>query len=247
MFARNLVAVLFVAALALLAPVKGFGLKTAAMQLPADFAAEAVRLPVEGYGGANRGRFRIAPYSGEFTRIESRLGIFDPLYASNRGTASFSLIGPEIDGTIQADCRFKQNVATIGIVSFDPRKFGFTCELTGQGSYLPGRLTLSQPRPEGFKQRVLARDARRGIAEFGPAAIEVESVHAYAGSRIQSQTPVGYLLRLDSRVIGALELTDINPTVFLASDLTGEARLMTLLTAISVSLLRDPANSTLGD
>jgi len=243
----DLVGKFSLAALALLVPVASFGLESAAMALPADFAAAAVRLPVEGYGGANRGRFRIDSYGGEFTRIESRLGIFDPLYASNRGTASFSLNGPDTEGTVMADCRFKQNVATIGVVTFDPKKFGFTCELTGQGNFLPARLTLSQPRPDGFRQRLLARDTRRGIAEFPSTSIEIESVHAYAGSRLQSPTPVGYLLKLDSRVVGALELTDVNPTVFLANELTEHQRLPTLLAAIAVSLLRDPANSTLGD
>jgi hypothetical protein len=217
------------------------------MKLPSDFVATAERLPVEGYGGANRGTFNVDAYGGEFTRIESRLAVFDPLYASNRGTASFTMRGPGIDGSANADCSFKQNVVTVKAVTFDPKKFAFVCELAGDALPLPGRLTLGEPKPEGFRQRVLAFARRVGVAELGPSTIEIESVHEFSGSRIRSQTPVGYLLRQGELIIGALELTDVNPTIMLARDLTEPHRLSTLMAAVAVSLLRDPANTPLGD
>jgi len=236
-----------IAVMSLSLSISSTGLETAKMKLPAEFAATAVRLPVDGYGGANRGQFSVGEYSGDFTRTESRLAIFDPLHVSNRGTASFAMRGPGIDDAANAECSFKENVVTVGVVTFDPKKFAFVCELTGGSAVLPGRLTLGEPRPKGLMQRVIARADRRGLAEFGSTLIEIESVHEYQGSRLQAAAPVGYLLTSESRLVGALELTDVNPTVFLADDLPEHARHTTLMAAIAVSLLRDPAESTLGD
>ena len=234
-------------ALGLLQPVLALSLETAAMKLPPDLEEAAVRLPVSGYGGANRGTYSVDEYRGEFERVETRLAIFDPLFASHRGGAQFTMNGPGIDGTISADCSFKQNVATAGIVTFDLKKFAFVCDISGAGADLSGRLVLGEPRPKGFKERLLARATRRGVAEVGGRTIEIESVHDYAGSKFQSQAPVGYVLKADSQVLGALELTDVNPTVFVTGSSSAKDRLATLVAAIAVSLLRDPADSTLAD
>jgi hypothetical protein len=238
---------LALAAIALLLPFPSLGLKTAAMKLPSDFAATAERYPVEGYGGANRGRFEVGLYSGEFTRIESRLALFEARYASNRGKSSFKLRGPGIDGFIEAECSFEQNVATIGIVTFDPEKLTYVCDITRSGTGGAGRLTLGEPRPDGLKQRLLARSIRRGWADFESSRIEIDSVHEYADSRLQAQTPVGYLFSIDSHVGGALELTDVDPTILFDRGLSGPDRLAVLVTALAVSLLRDPADSGLGE
>ncbi len=236
-----------IGALSLIFSVPSVGLQTASMKLPPEFAAAALRLPVDGYGGANRGQFTVGGYSGEFTRTESRLAIFDPLHVSNRGTASFVMRGPGIADSAGADCTFRENVVTVGVVTFDPKKLVFVCEFAGSGIAFSGRLTLGEPRPKGLMQRVIARASRRGLAEFGSTQIEIESVHDYQGSRLQAPTPVGYLLTSESRVIGALELTDVNPTVFLAEGLSEHMSRSALMAAIAVSLLRDPAESTLGD
>ncbi|NND43771.1 MAG: hypothetical protein HKN58_00505 [Xanthomonadales bacterium] len=233
--------------LATMTPHPALGLKTAAMKLPPGFAEQAQRLPVSGYGGANRGRFTVAEFRGEFTRIESRLGVFDPLFVSNHGSASYSMQGAEPGGAVGAECRFRQKVVTVGIVTFDPKKFVYDCELTSGGAMLPGRLALGEPKKEGFKQKFLAYATRRGEAEIGNMRIGIESVHEYAGTRLKAPTPVGYLLTLDGETVGALELTDVNPVVYLAGGLAEAERLSVLRAAIAVSLLRDPADSTLGD
>ena len=224
-----------------------FGLKTAAMKVPPELAADAIRLPVSGFGGKNRGEFTIGDFSGEFTRIESRLAIFDPAYASSRGTASFAIAGPGIDGRLRADCSFKENVVTLGVVTFDSKKLAFVCELDSSSGGTVGRVVLGEPRPEGFKQRLLARAARTGAAEIGATRLELASVHEYEGSRFKSQTPTGYVVTSNASVVGALELTDVNPTIFVASSLSDDDRRSTMLAALAVSLLRDPAVSTLGD
>lgn len=47
--------------------------------------------------------------------------------------------------------------------------------------------------------------------------------------------------------MGALELTDSEPTFVLKNDLTPEQRRATLIAALGLSVLRDPANSALVD
>lgn len=222
-------------------------LETARMRLPPEFAAAAERLPAKGYGGANRGRYSVGDFSGDFTRIESRFAVFDPLIATNRGKSSFTLEGPDLGGTFAAECRFKERVVTVGILTFDAKKLAYVCTVTDGAGVGIGSLTLGEPKPSGLKARVLARAERQGVAELGSLRIEIASVHQYERSKISSQTPVGYLLSFDSEVVGAIELTDSDPTFFFHGGLAPEIRRATLIAALGLSVLRDPAESTLGD
>lgn len=229
-----------------LAAPSSMALETARMRLPAELVGVAERLPARGYGGANRGRFELGGFRGEFTRIESRFAVFDPLYALNRGKSSFTVEGPGIDGSINGQCAFKQNVVTVGVVTFDAKKLAYVCEIAGDGRDL-GTLTLGEPKPPSFKARVLARELRRGEAEVDSIRIGIESVHEYERSKLGSQTPVGYVLSAGAEVVGAIELTDTDPTLFLHPDASPATRRAALVTALALSVLRDPANSTLGD
>lgn len=220
--------------------------ETARMKLPPEFAAAAERMPAQGYGGANRGHYSIGEFHGDFVRIGSRFAVFDPAYASNHGKSSFTLAGPDFDQTVEAECRFSERVVTVGVVTFDAKKLAYVCDIHSDDG-LVGNLTVGQPKPEGWRARVLARAERRGIARVGTVQIDIASVHQYEGSKIGSQTPVGYVLSMDSAVVGALELTDVEPTFFLLRDAEPEVRRATLIAAIGLSVLRDPAESTLGD
>jgi hypothetical protein len=222
-------------------------LQIARMKMPAELATGSLRLHASGYGGANRGRFELGGYSGDFTRIESRFAVFDPLYAANSGKSAFTLEGPDVAGTIAAECRFKERVITVGVLTFDAKKLAYVCAITDGDGTSVGSLTLGEPKPDGFKERVLARAARQGVADLGDVRIDIASVHHYEGSRLSSQTPVGYVLTHDSQPVGALELTDSNPTFFLHSETTPVVRRATLIAALGLSVLRDPANSALGD
>lgn len=228
-------------------PSPALGLKTATMKLPAGFAEQAQRLPVSGYGGANNGQFRLGEFHGDFTRVESRLGVFDPLYARNYGGSSYAMQGGTLEAPVGAECRFKQSTVTVGVLTFDPKKFVYDCELSAQGSEPPGRLVLGEAPREGLKQKFMAHARRRGEAMLGDVRLGIESVHEYAGTRLTAPTPTGYLLTLGGAIVGALELTDVNPVVYLAESMAEAERLSVLRAAIAVSLLRDPADSTLGD
>lgn len=47
--------------------------------------------------------------------------------------------------------------------------------------------------------------------------------------------------------IGAIELTDVNPTIVLPTDSTEPERQAVPVAAMALSVLRDPADSMLGD
>jgi len=222
-------------------------LETARMRLPIELAAGAERISAEGYGGANRGRYSIGEHRGDFVRIESRFAVFDPTYAANSGKSGFTLEGPGFDAIVRAECRFKERVVTFGVLTFDAKKLAYHCEIHDSEDNPIGTVTIGEPKPEGMKARLLARDERRGTAAIGTVQIDIVSVHQYERSKLSSQAPVGYLLSTNSEVVGAIELTDSDPTFILRSEVAPEIRRATLIAALSLSVLRDPANSMLDD
>jgi hypothetical protein len=225
----------------------GAALKAATMAVPADFESRVERHVVTGFGGANRGQYSVGEFGGEFTRSESRLAVFDPVFAKNSGTSSFSLGGPGIAGAVSASCTFAEGVATIGVVTFDPKKLAYQCAIARDGNDDFGRLTIGSPRPASFKERMLAQSIRVGAAEVDGLAVGIRSAHEYAGSRLRSATPVGYLFSIDDAVVGGVELTGTDPVILMASDAAPEMRQATLVVALSLAVFRDPADSALGD
>lgn len=221
------------------------GLATAEIEVPPELDASADRLSVSGFGGHNKGSFEFTGYRGEFTRGESRLGIFDPLYVANRGKSSFTLRRTDSGDTISGSCRMEKNAVTIGIVTFDPKKMSYVCDI--RAGTQAATLVLGQPKRKGFKERLLANDLRRGELNLYGHYLTMESVHSYKGTKLGSQSPVGYLLLQGDRVVAALELTDVNPTIIIARDLSGELRESVLTGALALAVLRDPADSALED
>lgn len=223
------------------------GLETARMQLPDELEALATRVSAEGFGGRNKGSYTIGDYRGRFTRSESRLGIFDPLYVSSKGKSSFTFQQRAHTEPLEAECRMAKGAMTIGVVTFDPKKMGYRCDFRRAGTLQPVNFVMGQPKAEGMKQRFLARDLRSGEFIIGSTHLTFESVHHYKGSSLSSQVPVGYLVRSGERVMGAVELTDWNPTLYLADDLDDDTREALLVTALAIAVLRDPADSALED
>ena len=232
---------------ALLASVSAFALPTARIELPAGLAAQAERLPIAGFGGYNKGDFRMTGYHGEFTRGESRLGIMDPLFVRNKGRSSFTLRESGEAELIAADCEFVRKTLTIDVVTFDPKKMAYQCEFRRDGNLLGARLVIGHPKPRGMKERFLAMDARRGESNIFDQHLLIESLHKYENSKFQSSAPIGYVLSRDGQAIAALELTDVNPTIIVATDLSSELRRSAIASALALAVLRDPANSALED
>lgn len=236
-----------VGALYVLLGLSALGMATARIEIPAELDDAADRLPVTGFGGRNRGSFEFAGYEGEFTRGESRLGIFDPLYVTNRGKSSFTLRRTGSAETISGSCRMEKNAVSIGVVTFDSKKLSYVCDISADGQPQGVTFVLGQPKARGFKEKFLAKDRRRGELLLFGHRLTMESVHAYAGTKLGSQSPVGYLLMQDDRVIAALELTDVNPTIIVARDLADDLRQSVLAGALALAVLRDPADSALED
>jgi hypothetical protein len=221
--------------------------RTAAVRLPSELGTDAVQLRFEGFGGRNRGEFVAGDFHGDFVRLESRLAVFDPGFVSNRGKGSFTLAGPGIDAAITADCSFRENVVTIKVVTVETRRFGYVCELTDAAGTMRGTTTLVEPKRSGFRATVVARSDRVGEAMLGGAEVELRSIHEYDGSRLIAQTPAGYLLSIGGRPLAALELTDTDPVLILGT-MPDEVPVATVVAvALSLAVLRDPANSALDD
>ena len=224
-----------------------FGLSTAQMDLPPDFAAQAERNKISGFGGHNKGSFELNQFRGEFARGESRLGILNAAFVSNKGKSSFTLRDASAGEIISAKCAMGKNVVTIGIVTFDPKKMTYQCDFTLSGQLHGSRLTLGQPKAVGAKEKILAKDLRRGEANILDQHLLIESVHRYRGSKLQSPAPVGYLLRQGEQLVAAVELTDVNPTLLISAETPDKLRNSIMATALALAVLRDPANSALED
>lgn len=218
--------------------------QTARMQLPDGLAVQVERQSFGGFGGRNEGRYTLGELTGDFTRIESRWAIADPFYAQNRARSSFTVAGPGFESAVAATCEMQRTAVTVGVVTFDPEKMTYQCDLAGAESRL---LVLGQPKPENFRARLLARAERRGAASFRGVTLEVRSVHRYAGSRLEAPMPVGYLLERDGRAVAAVELTDVDPTLYFPIAESAEVRAATIVTALALAVLRDPATSALDD
>ena len=213
------------------------------MALPDELATRVERLSAEGFGGRNEGHYTLGGLAGEFTRIESRWAVADPLVAQNRGKSSFTLSGAGFAPPVAASCEMRRTSVTLGVITFDPDKMTYHCDLDGASPLL----MLGQPKPENLRARMLARSDRRGEATFGSVTLAVRSVHNYDGSRLQAPMPVGYLLEIGDRAVGALELTGANPAFYLPTEETAEVRSAVIVTALALAVLRDPASSALED
>ena len=221
-------------------------LETARMELPSGFQNSAEPVKINGFGGRNKGNYRISDYRGEFKRGESRLGIMDPLYVSNKGKSGFTFDGTRIE-RLKASCQMKKGTVTIGIVTFDPKKFSYQCSFDSKGELANANLILGQPKDRTFKEKVLAADQRAGEAIVHDTHLTIESVHSYRGSRFRSSAPVGYLLTSGDELVGAVELTDVNPVVYLPRTRNDDQAEAVLVVALALAVLRDPANSAIED
>lgn len=220
------------------------GIPLAEMRLPPALA-EAPRqtLPIEGIGGGNSGRFYVGGWQGSFTRSEERLALFDSL-VTNRAGAGFVIEGPGISWTIEAACRMREEVIAIDVISFTPAPMAYACEFSADGRPFPARFELQEVRT-GLADD-LSRRQRRGEIALGGEVVQIRSVHRIEGSPFEVASPIGYVFEQQGRTVGAVELNG-RPRLILAGSVNeGLSRTLTIA-ALALALLRDPANSALGD
>lgn len=234
---------LTVVALALLAAGCG-GIPAAEMRLPPALAdAPRQTLPVEGIGGGNNGRFYVGGWQGSFTRFEERIAVFDAL-VTNRAGAGFAIEGPGISETIEAACAMRERVIEIDVVSFTPSPMAYACEFSADGRAFPARFELQEVKT-GIADD-LSRRQRRGEIALGGEVVQIRSVHKIEGSPFEMANPIGYVFEQQGRTVGAIELNGKPRLILADSQNEGLSRTLTIA-AMALALLRDPANSPLGD
>lgn len=237
------VAVTSIALLTLL-PAGSIG-RGATIRVPEALSSNATRFEFSGFGGFNKGEYTGAGFRGEFTRSESRLGVFDPLFVSNRGKSSFTLLDDSDTTIIAASCEMRQSTGTLRVVTLDVRKLAYEC--TFEGGDADARMVLGEPKREGFREKLLARDRRSGEATVFGQHFVIESVHEYAGSRLDSQSPLGYVISADGLPVAAVDLLDWNPIVLLPEGESEVQRRAVVAVALTLAVLRDPSVSALED
>lgn len=222
-------------------------LAKAQVELPPEIANDSERLEFTGFGGRNKGTFQVAEFRGSFTRGETRLSMADSKYVSNKGKSSFVLLDSDATEIASASCQFSRNTLNISVVTFDSNKLTYECEFRRDGEMLDTHFFLGQPKAEGLKARALAMERRRGESFVSGMRLEIESLHKYQGSKFQSSAPIGYLLTRDNTAVAVIDLTDMNPTLYIAKNLDTDLRKVAVVSALGLAVLRDPATSALED
>lgn len=211
------------------------------MQLPQPLAEGAMAVPVSGIGGGTRGRFAAGDYRGSFARSEKRLAFFG-IAEKNYGHSTFTIEGPAIGKTIEAECRMREKVLDFGIAEFVTRPMAYRCEFTADGRAFPARFELQESK--SGPGDALSRTARRGEIALGGETVQIRSVHQLSGSPFAMAQPIGYLFEQGGRPVGAVELNGA-PRLFIAPEADhGLARTLTVA-AIALGIFWDPANSAL--
>jgi hypothetical protein len=195
-----------------------------------------------GARGCGRARFRL-----RFPYRPRRQGRDDPLYVASKAKSSFTIETDDGSVVIASECRAVERTATVKFVSIDFDKLTYECSFSGPEASSDTRFVLGEPKREGFRQKLLAQERRTGEAFVLGREFVFESVHEYQGSKLKSQTPLGYLLTSDGVVVAAVDLLDWNPIVHLSDTLAATERRAATIVALALATLRDPANSTLGD
>lgn len=200
-------------------------------------------IPVTGIGGGRSGAFAAGPYSGSFSRSDDRLAFFDDLFERRSGHVDFSLTGPEIDGAIDARCRMRERMVTIGVISFKPQRMAFGCGFTHQGRAISARFEIQEAR-KGLAGAMM-RQERRGEIALDRVILQIRSVHDLQGSPLQMGTPIGYVFEDGGVAIGSVEING-RPVVRIAPGTDEATRRAVIAASMALGLFWDPAASALG-
>lgn len=209
----------------------------AKMRLPVGLEPQTTRVELTGMGGWQSGTFRLGSSTGSFTRRAERLGIFDPLFVKRYGGSSFSVSGPEFAGELSASCGFRQKDVAVGNISVTPQRLSYSCRFRRNGRPAAAEFELGDRN--GFLGSLDGRKARVGHVDFDGLRLDVRSIHLAEGSPIPLAAPLGYVLELDGRSVGAVDLNGTDKTIFVPAD--PKLREAALAAALALSVLWDPA------
>lgn len=211
----------------------------AEIALPASIGADAAVVPIVGINAGRSGRFSIGPYSGSYHRSHDRLALFDRLLVRNSGHVDFQLDSPDQPRRLAATCRFGAASSGIGVIEVDHSPLRFDCRFSGDAAATESRLLIAETR-DGFADALMRR-SRTGDISWGGRRIAIKSVHALAGSPLQTATPMGYSFSIGDRSIGAVSLAN-RRTVHVAASASEADRQAVLAGAVALALLWDPVD-----
>ena len=217
-------------------------IQPAQMRLPATFSStETTRF--SGFSGWNTGTFEAGDYAGTYNRSEGRMALFDT-WISRSGKARFTVAGPEISSTIEADCRMRERALNLGDgIEVTTRPMVFGCDFTTGGRAFPARFELQEVTGGGT---AAYRYERYGEIALGGELVQIRSVHDLAGTSNATITPIGYLFEQSGRPVGALELNG-SPELTVPTG-TDPALVRTItIAALALSVFQDPANRSIDD
>lgn len=203
--------------------------------------ASVAPLTFEGAGFGRTGDFDVGDWRVSFQRSDARTAIFDPIYERREGTLRFTLSGPDVNGALNGDCGARERTLTLGVFSKDVQPMAFACSFTHGNRPIPARLELQAAR----SNIVLPMQERRGEIALDHVVLSIRSIHAWEGSPLKSELPVGYEFRRDGVLIGAVELNG-TPSLRLSPMLPTHERRAAVVAAVATGLLWDPAASSLG-
>jgi hypothetical protein len=196
-----------------------------------------------GICGASHGRFEAGDFAGTFQRSDTRLAIFDQIFEQRGGYSRFSLWGPGISDTLEADCRTREQTVSLSIMSFERRPMAYSCIFSHGGRPVTGSLELHAHR-EGVSG-MLMKEARRGEIALDDVVLQIRSIHRAQGSPVRLAMPIGYEFVRDGVAVGAIEINGAS-TLFYAAGSDLMTRRVVLVAGIALGLLWDPAQSPLG-
>lgn len=221
-------------------------LPAAAMAAPvmegfASAAAKGDVVQLRGIGWGQKGRFNLPSLgaSGTFRRSAERVGVGMVDYV---GGVDFTF--ERKGGAIAGRCRYHQgtsewrdriarNVRVETSVLEAP--FSYRCEFLQEGRAI-GSLTLDRAPGRPVDLRTL----RAGEVEVSGARLTLRSVHTFAGSKLPTETPLGYTIIGSQGTVGAAYLNGGSRRLVLPK--TGAEREAALLASLALALLWDPGD-----
>jgi hypothetical protein len=180
---------------------------------------------LEGLGGARQGRLSVAGWQGTYRRGSDRLSLFSD-------AATF--VWADASGELRADdgremrwqCRGREAGVGGAALQLTVRPWQLRCEVRGS---VTADLALDADTAAATEER------RSGEWVASGGRWRIESLHRWAGVRLPSASPTGYVIRgEDGLAVAALELNGPNPRAWLPTrdaNLNAQAVMVTVMLA----------------
>lgn len=200
--------------------------REARMQQPAELPTGAVEV-LGPPGAGQHGEFALDGGMLRFKR-GSTASIWDlPLVTLSSGEAPLRIDWQRADGPSQAECLAKRSDFKIGGVHAE-KPLRLHCQWDGDRA----QLQLSEHGEVGYERR-------DGDYQSGDLRLRLRSVHQFEGSPMPSRKAIGYLMLIDGKPVGALDLAGHVPRLLRPDPASPTGRAVTEA-ALVLALLWEP-------